>query len=414
MTKEFEEFARKLNHFKAKLRHLPNWLLSSIFPSSDIKFLNSKLKVIFVGEVGVGKSSVLERLIGDEQLKFNKGPDCVTRRPVIIRFCGKNTNETRNNLMPSKESVQVITDVPILIDINIAEEVLRTPDEIVELEFVDLPGLTTLARPNQPQNYPQHTLNLFKSYTAGSDLIVLGLPADSDFTNSEALKLVRELKMNDQVIVFLSKLDLLDIPSGTNDIINFKMLQEVTEGFINVVPVKNAPQLETSHSLSILQLREDLFFSDFSCSNKLYEKMPVNYFGISGLREGILGTLEARTNLHWNRIVSGLEREKMKLEDRLVKLSDPNLYFNLISEYIDHVIAELSGESDFESKNETFEYEFELESADFGIGFGSGVGRRIGMMFGKMMPEALESINPFQGIDFKNLEILIKNSQVKN
>ena len=403
MTNDIEEFVKKLGLFKAKLRRLPNFMLSA----EDLKFLNSKLRVVIVGEVGVGKSSVLERLIGKNGLKIAKGPDCVTRRPVIIKFTCTGGGGPRkddyeieeNKLLTLKESVQVITETPLIINLNVTVDAMGATDETVELEFVDLPGLTSLARPDQSQDYPEHTRKLITSYlnvnvdvnvNVTIDLIVLGLPADADFTNSETLRLIKELKISDRVILFLSKLDLLENLSGSSNCFDF--IKEVTEGFVSVVGVRNAPQLEASHSsLSVLQLREDLFFSNY------HKFSSINNFGISRLREEILGFLEAQIALHRNRIISRLEAEKLILKGRLDKLMNPNLRFNLITEYIDRVKSELAG-------NETIDKDTGESS--------TSVGGRIGMIFGKMVPEALESIDPFQGIDLKNIEILIKNCQV--
>lgn len=351
----FDEYLKEFKDFKTKLKKFPEYFLND---SSFESVLNKKcFRIVVVGGVGVGKSSVLERLL---EIELPKGINSCTRRPLIINL----DSSFNNNLTFNIDSIGIISKEPITI--NSANSCFDNSVNIPALEFVDLPGLTSMSRPDQPENYPQITRELIEFYTSEADVILLCLAVDADLVNSDALKLVKSLERDDRVVCCLTKFDLL----------TEELKLESTRTFSGVVSLRNAPLLEMSESIDLTNQREIDFFKGYRQNIK---------FGIENLKIEILRILKKGFYKMKNEISSRLWREKIKLEGRLETMKDPNFTLKLVTDYIAR-----------------------FEEEDFTNGT-----RRIGMIFWKSLPEAIDSINILKGIERDNLKILIKNSQVK-
>lgn len=372
----FIRFLANINDFSNKLKKLPAGLLEG---SEFDEFLSRKaVRIVLVGAVGVGKSSLLERLIGMEELRLEKGKDCCTRHSLTVRMSAGplriNENRSRKdtalgNTTALGNNTSGLHSTTTTIDLFSSK-----PSDSILLEFTDLPGLTSLSRPDQPADYPLYTQTLFDSNVAVADLILLCLPADADVTNSDALRRLRELEIieEERIIGVISKIDLLENPAGLNN----EDFIDVMRSFGSIVAVRNAPNLEMTNSISKTNSREVEFFST------LPDFGNFAFFGIETLRKEIVRLLQEKFAKVCNRIAMRLMRERSRLQERIKALSDPNLITNLLTEHFESIESKITSE-------------------------------RIGNLYWKLLPEALESIDPCEGIRKEELKILMKNSQVK-
>lgn len=324
----FNDFLLKVAQFQSKIRKLPESF--AIEPRRT-------LKIVLVGGVGVGKRGLMRRLfevdvgsiVADGYLE-----------KVIVRGNAQSTQD-------------------------------------VQLELVKVPGLTSMARPDQSEDYPVITSDLFNLQTTSADLVILCEPADRDIVNSESLRRIKDAQIDEKVILVVSKLDLLEEGTGVDEAI----LKEVAGSFAAIVAVRNAANLESGDPVDLTNQKEQSFFSTYSTGLS---------WGIHCLRSQILKALDRTFERERTQLCSRLWRERVRLEERLVRFKDPNFKSKLVTEYIDTLTREISNDS-----------------------VDGSCAMRIGMIFWKCLPEALDDIDPLKGIDMQHLNILIKNSQVQ-
>lgn len=335
----FGDFLTKVSEFQSKLSKLPESLACELEA-------RKRFKIVLVGGVGVGKGKLLKRLTVEDKVTVE-----YTTEGNVERFILQSKQQHKTEQRQCKQKGT--------------------------LEFVKLPGLTSVSRPDQPEDYPQLTSDLFDTQTHSADLVILCEPADRDIVNSDALKRIKDAEMDEKVILVVSKVDLLETRQ-----LDEGVLREVAESFAAIVAVRNAAALESNDSIEMTNQKERVFF----------EQTPIIIsWGIQGLKAHILRVLNDQFEREKSAISASLWRLRVKLEEQLNRYSDPNFNAKLVTEYIDTLTYEISNES-----------------------VNGSCAMRIGMIFWKCLPEALGSIDPLNGIDFCNLSILIKNSQVKN
>ena len=342
----FEEFITKLQDFQNHLKKLPAGLFSD--------FRREPFRIVVVGSVGVGKSSVIERIISENSFKLPKGKDACTRRPVKI-------NIPISIKSPLEKEVKIATWEPL---------VLNNEGSI---EFIDLPGLTEISRSDQPSEYPEMTRFLFDTYVKLADIILLCLPADVDFVNSDALRRLRQLEIDDERIIgVVSKMDLLEEPE--------KIDLEIACTFGSVILIRNAPNLEINQSIDVVSRKENDFFKSFKTKYLT---------GIDVLKSEILRILTIKFEREKNEAITRLLMDEKRLRNRLAYLHDPNIALNLLLDYIKRVKLELETSACSESRTS-----------------------RLYWLFWNLIPNAFESIDPLDGVNRKQLRIILQNSQV--
>ncbi|KAH9395433.1 Dynamin-1-like protein [Tyrophagus putrescentiae] len=212
-------------------------------------------EIVVVGSQSSGKSSVLESIVGKDFLP--RGAGIVTRCPLILQLqhAKKNDMTIRNEeegtinldewgkFLHSENKVytdfedirqEIIDETERIAGSNkgISSEPINLKifsNRVVDLTLVDLPGITKVPVGDQPQDIEDQIRELILKYISNDNSIILAVsPANTDFANSESLKLAREVDPDgDRTLAVLTKLDLMDDGTDASDVLSG-----------NVIPVK--------------------------------------------------------------------------------------------------------------------------------------------------------------------------------
>eukprot|EP00039_Didymoeca_costata_P019104 m.336249 g.336249 ORF g.336249 m.336249 type:complete len:759 (-) comp17796_c0_seq1:132-2408(-) len=260
-------------------------------------------QIVVVGSQSSGKSSVLEGLVGRDFLP--RGTGIVTRVPLELHLNHVPHLEDRNvgDAYPSNEEWAEFLHKPgeIFTDFNhVREEIeARTvvlvgnrknvankpislkifSPNVLDLNLVDLPGITKVPVEDQPHDIEQQIRELVLMYITKSNALILAVsPANSDIANSDSLKISREVDPNgDRTIGVVTKLDLMDRGTDALSVLNGRMVC-LKHGMIGVV---NRGQLDIKQNKNIKDaLRsEELFFGNHYPSIK--DRCGIKYLGLT-------------------------------------------------------------------------------------------------------------------------------------
>ena len=346
MAFEFDLFSEKIHSIQRIAEKYP-------FIFDSLSMIN-EFKVVICGDCGVGKSSLLERLLG--------------RRLDHSSIC-----------KPKIYSIATIID------------------------FIHLPGLTEISKPDQAPDYPSKTADWFDFHVNEADLILLCVAVDADLVNSNGLKRIKNLNADRKTVLVLSKLDLLERKEFSEDYLN--VLQQVAMDFDSIVALRN----EQKGPMDKIDENEAFFFEkDFklNCTSEIVIKL-----GIKEVKERILNVLSDKLAVIENEVKFQMMKTKLKMEERLKSIKSVNgsstgSFLQLITDYIDEVSMELEGNGKNDISTASFDKEFWWSDLTPGM--------RINLILWNNFPETVKSIKPVAGIENDQLGILIKNSQVTN
>ena len=186
--------------------------------------------VIVVGSQSAGKSSVLEHLTG---LAFPRAQNTCTRVPTVVAlqrapmgpssilvsktagFDDASTQkfETPTDIGPTilEYQKELLNEVPIK-DAPVHVRYCRSSGPVMTL--MDLPGIT-----HNDDQYPDFDIHeatsaMVRKYVASENMIVLVvIPANDDFGNAEAIKMVKTLEAESRCIGVVTKCDLVPRPA---------------------------------------------------------------------------------------------------------------------------------------------------------------------------------------------------------
>jgi len=234
--------------------------LQDVFSTVGERELLQLPQIVVVGAQSSGKSSVLENLVGRDFLP--RGSGIVTRVPLVMQlnhiaepearahgdghpqarewatFLHKpnatytDFQEVRREIARQTEHITggnlAISDKPIHLKIF--------SPSVVDLTLVDLPGITKVPVGNQPADIEAQVRQLLLTYARNPNSIILAVsPANSDFANSDALKLAREIDPEGaRTIGVVTKLDLMDRGTDATRILAGEVIP-VKLGIVGVV-----------------------------------------------------------------------------------------------------------------------------------------------------------------------------------
>lgn len=281
-------------------------------------------KIVVVGDQSSGKSSVLESITG---VSLPRGENTVTKCPIILQMRSVNTPEEeyaqirlegdKNDSTPKinlkdlsekiselqeqviKSSNLGITDTPIYVYVRKVGA--------ADVTLYDLPGITY-----KNENLISKIRDIITKYTAGKEtLILLVIPANSDFTTSEAISLIKKNSdYKERTIAIITKIDL-----AANHEKNLfrKIMENELELKFNPIVVRNRTQeeLENNEDFELIRSKEN----DLIDSTSDLDKLPDECKGTSKL-------IWRLVNIQREKLLSCKSDIRDKIIDKLTKLKN--------------------------------------------------------------------------------------------
>lgn len=244
--------------------------------------------VIVVGSQSAGKSSVLEHLTG---LAFPRAQNTCTRVPTVVALQrstakpsilvsktaqfveGKKTERFDHPTEIGPTILKFQTDrlggVPIK-DTPVYVRYSRGVGPVMTL--MDLPGITH--NDEQHPNFDIHdaTSAMVNKYIASENMIVLVvIPANDDFGNAEAIKMVKTLKAEQRCIGVVTKCDLVPTPEDASDIVQKMNMERQSDVHLDngFVAVRSRAQNEMDKTQLEMDVKEEGLFTTHPTLRKL-------------------------------------------------------------------------------------------------------------------------------------------------
>ena len=240
-------------------------------------------QLVVVGSQSVGKSSVLESLVGRDFLP--RGTGIVTRRPLILQLRntpnvgdvsltsegrGKEWGEFQH--IPGKKfedfdhiRLEIIAETERLCGknsgiSNVPISLKIFSPHVIDLTLVDLPGITKIPVGDQPSDIELRVRELIVQYISKPNCLILAVTAaNTDIANSDSLKLAREFDLDgSRTIGILTKMDAMDEGTDCLDILQGKVYP-LKLGFVGVV-CRNQKDIVGKKSIRESLKSEEKFF----------------------------------------------------------------------------------------------------------------------------------------------------------
>lgn len=180
--------------------------------------------LIVIGSQSVGKSSVLQAIVGLKEPFLPSGDGVVTRVPLQLQLRGipqsgdpyvtfDHSGGKHFSLQESQDEIlrwtatkcpgKDVRDEPLFMTIH--------KHGLIDLLLTDLPGMTEIAVDGQPQELPERIEELVRKYAERrGNIIVAVSSATADIATSKALKIAREVDpQGDRSIAVFTKMDML-------------------------------------------------------------------------------------------------------------------------------------------------------------------------------------------------------------
>lgn len=224
--------------------------LQDVLISVGVKHAGIDLpQIVVVGAQSVGKSSVLESLVGRDFLP--RGTGIVTRRPLLLQLrhrpgteewgefghIGLSTrfedfDQVRKEIERETERItgraKLISPLPITLKIY--------SPHVIDLTLVDLPGITKVPVGDQPLDIEFQVRSLLLSFITKPNCIILAVTAaNTDLANSDALQLAREVDPEGmRTLGVITKCDMMDEGTDAVDMLMGK-IYPLKKGYVGVV-----------------------------------------------------------------------------------------------------------------------------------------------------------------------------------
>lgn len=199
-----KEFEKLLYQYRKGINELGSEPLEEMLAHADQSLQQTMLEIAFIGRVAVGKSSLINRLLGRDLLPTGAG--AITPKLTFVRRGDSDILRVRLQ-DGSEEPPTAVTPEAIMSHVkrpevaNLMIELMEFPHDRVT--WVDTPGVEDLN---------DHALDITYGYLPTADAVVFVLDSAQIFTKSELEFYEQRISAThkDKVFLTLNKFDLLD------------------------------------------------------------------------------------------------------------------------------------------------------------------------------------------------------------
>ncbi|KAI6209847.1 Dynamin-1-like protein isoform X2 [Aphelenchoides besseyi] len=252
-------------------------IATHVFSKIDSSGAEMKLpQIVVVGSQSTGKSSIIERIVGRDFLP--RGTGIVTRMPLNLHLFNCPANDARREkfgVLPSEEFATFGNEDEVFALSDVSKEIERITDEkagtnkgvvntpitlnifsndMVDLSLVDLPGLTSIAVGDQPEDIPQQIEKMVMEYIENENSIILAVSAANvDIANSVPLQLAKKVDSSgDRTIAVITKLDLVDRGTDATEMLTGVTLP-VKLGIVGIINRSQADRDMPMHQVAEIE-----------------------------------------------------------------------------------------------------------------------------------------------------------------
>ena len=322
-------------------------------------------RIAVLGSQSAGKSSVLESIVGLDFLP--RGDGLVTRRPLELRlnhqpegtkpwaeFSQELKGKKFTNFKQVRDTIIELTDKVAGTNTNIVDDpiVLNVYSHTCpDLTLVDLPGITLIPIPGQPENIEQITRSMAERYVCDSRTIILCVvSANADMATQEGLRMARRIDPKGiRTVGVITKIDIMDRGTNAKRMIMNQEIQ-LRLGFVGV---KNRSQedIQTQISVKAAMEKEMAFFS----SHPVYSTMPPGYLGCEVLTTKLTRILFTHIRHSLPDIVNEIREKLKETENELKDLGEPMpstkgektlMVWGMITEFVQSYKNQIAGKFD--------------------------------------------------------------------
>ncbi|GAB2260180.1 hypothetical protein Droror1_Dr00011035 [Drosera rotundifolia] len=366
-------------------------------------------QVAVVGSQSSGKSSVLEALVGRDFLP--RGMDVCTRRPMVLQLIRENKGGEEYgeflhlpgkkffDFLEIRDEIQAETEREAGENKGISDRPIRLKihsPNVVDLTFVDLPGITKVPVGDQPSDIESRIRSMILSYIKIPSCLILAIaPANSDLANSNALQIAGNVDPDGRrTIGIITKLDIMDRGTDARDLLLGKVIP-LRHGYIGVV---NRSQEDIMLGRSIKEA--------LAAEEKFFHSHPI-YVNLAD-RCGIPQLAKKLNKILGKHIQEYLPEMKSRISSQLVavtkeyasygeitesKTGKGTLLLNILSKYSEAFTSLVDGKSQEMSTSEL-----------------SG-GARIRFIFQAIFVKRLEEVDPCEGLTDDDIRTAIQNAR---
>jgi dynamin 1-like protein len=211
-------------------------------------------QIVVIGSQSAGKSSVIEGIVKKDFLP--RGPGMVTRGPILIQLIkpldGDNKMKNGDFAVFGHLKDQTFTEFEKVRKEIVNETNRLAPQEndiytkpinlkiysskVVNLSFIDLPGLITITTEKQSDDIVKKIKDLNLTYISNTKSIILVVAqANNDMQNSVGLEFAKLVdKEGDRTLCILTMIDIMSPGTDAKDMLNGKIIP-VKRGIVGVV-----------------------------------------------------------------------------------------------------------------------------------------------------------------------------------
>jgi interferon-induced GTP-binding protein Mx1 len=299
--------------------------------------------VVVIGDQSTGKSSVLEAISG---VQLPRGAGIVTRCALELRLKkmrGKTADgrwqgrlryftpegpQEKNLESPDEVEASVIeaqnalagTGKGVSEDGKIELEV--SSPNVPDLTLIDLPGITRVPAPGQPQNIGDQIKHLIKKHIVkGETIILCVIPCTSDITTTEALVFAQEADPEGaRTLGVLTRADQTGCGEEKSiiDIVEQRSDVQLKQGF-TVVKCRSQKDIEENMSLENALAAEEKFFRD----HEVFQRLDPSKVGIEQLSRKLTRQLVDHIQSCLPNLLKDVQKALEHTKDSLDRLGEP-------------------------------------------------------------------------------------------